>query len=306
MRSSRGSLEPAAWPALVDEAVHRATGEPRAAERLGGMSGADVWRVRGPAGSVVLKRATRSEAAFYREIAPDLRAAGVSVVACRWTIDDSAASWLVLEEVPHPLPEARRLADPAVIGALRRLHALTWDRPPARTGQYVPYWTAPMTDAALAALGGERDALAPLLTRAEQRVQPLFAPRCAISGDPNPANWGLRVGGSLALFDWERYTAGTPPLDLAITLPGLGDLADFALVAERYLAGAPKALTAEWTTAGHLAREIALAKVWSVVEFLSGQHASRDGSTDDVIVWLRSEVPAWLLATMPFALYTSC
>lgn len=69
-----------------------------------------------------------------------------------------------------------------------------------------------------------------------------------------------------------------PALDLAITVPGLGDPATFRLVAERYTQPAPGE-----PAAGNLeglARDIAVAKVWSVLEFLDrrggGDHARAD------------------------------
>ena len=69
----------------------------------------------------------------------------------------------------------------------------------------------------------------------EQASQHLFRPVCAISGDPNPVNWGLRDDGTLALFDWERFGRCSPALDLAITVPGLGDETAYRAVATSYL-----------------------------------------------------------------------
>lgn len=292
-----------AWPDAIELWLARELGEPFDVDRLGGLSGAAVWRARGPFGAVVVKRAGEREAGFYRRVAPWLRDAGVSVVACRWLLDDPPHRWLVLEAVPVALPEERWLADPEVIGALRRLHAMTWNRPPDLPGQYVPAWSSEMTGAALGAFGGD-DGLRSMLAQVQAAAQPLFAPRCAISGDPNPANWGVRADGSLALFDWERYGAGAPPLDLAITIPGLGDPAGCTLVAERYLTDAPGVLAVEWTTA-QLARQIALAKVWSVVEF-AASHGAGDAGTAPVMAWLRNEVPSWLRLVAPFALHKAC
>lgn len=123
----------------------------------------------------------------------------------------------------------------------------------------------------------------------QQEAQSLFDPECPLSGDPNPANWGMRDDSSLVLFDWERYCLGTPALDLAITVPGLGDLANLRRVAAAYLHGeesqAPR-------TPERLAREIALAKVWSVVEFLA-RNSINDGRTAATIRWLQREFSRW-------------
>jgi hypothetical protein len=285
------------WPKAIHDCLLRQIGAPLETERLGGMSGAGVWLARGPAGALVAKRTSPREAAFYRSTAPGLRAGGVPVVACHGVWDEPGECWLALEAVPRPLPETRRLADPGVTGALRRLHALTWDQPPAEPGQYVPVWSDATTAGALRAFADDR--LETLLLRAQHAAQPLLAPRCAISGDPNPANWGVRADDILALFDWERYGAGTPPLDLAITIPGLGDPAAFTRVAECYLSDAPGPLATHWGSAS-LSREIALAKIWSVVEFAAGHRAG--GATDAVMTWLRTAVATWLPETVAFAL----
>ena len=92
----------------------------------------------------------------------------------------------------------------------------------------------------------------------------LFEPRCLISGDPNPANWGLRDDGTLVLYDWERCTLGSPDIDLAITVPGLGSWAAFERVAAVYSDTVPQ------SDPRQLAVDIARAKVWSVIEFLAG------------------------------------
>lgn len=132
--------------------------------------------------------------------------------------------------------------------------------------------------------------LAPHLEAARAAHQHLFAPACALSGDPNPANWGLRDDGTLVLFDWERYCRGAPALDLAITVPGLVAEAAYRLVAARYLASGPAPAL---ETHDSLARDIRAAKVWSVTEFLS--HAAEGQlRAESTIAWLVREFPAWV------------
>jgi aminoglycoside phosphotransferase (APT) family kinase protein len=79
-----------------------------------------------------------------------------------------------------------------------------------------------------------------------------------ISGDPNPMNWGILENGEPVMFDWDRFGLGTPALDLAITVPRLGSRGDYEKVAATYC-GKPD---------DKLAREIALAKVWTIVDIL--------------------------------------
>jgi aminoglycoside phosphotransferase (APT) family kinase protein len=130
--------------------------------------------------------------------------------------------------------------------------------------------------------------------RLRQASQPIFAPWCWISGDPNPLNWGLRADGSLVLFDWELFGPGTPAIDLAIIIPGLGNAVQYAAVADYYVdlwACQPDPLP--WTNA-QLARNVALAKIASVVRLLA---AHADGSArvgDELVSWLVNKTPAWI------------
>ena len=84
-----------------------------------------------------------------------------------------------------------------------------------------------------------------------------------ISGDPNPTNWSVREDGTVVLFDWERVGYGTPALDLAITVPGLGTPDDYRRVVEGYLrAGPSPELTApQEGPVERLAYDIALANL---------------------------------------------
>lgn len=135
------------------------------------------------------------------------------------------------------------------------------------------------------------ESLGATLVNLQVQAQALFAPQCWISGDPNPLNWGLRNDGTAVLFDWERFGQGSAALDLAITAPGLVTPESFQLIAERYLQamtgiGTPQAVT-------RLSRDIALAKVWSIVEFLSMVRAGIVANTAGVTRLVKS-FPDWL------------
>lgn len=249
-------------PDDIRATVEAMLGPAPVAEPLGGMGGGSVVRLRGGGRSAVLKRGRGSIESFVYTVARDrLDAAEVGLPHLYAAADDDGWQWLLLEDIPHPLPRECWLADVGVVGMLRRLHALD----PAGLlpdGRYRPAWPREMMAQALSLLPVEgRDDLDALLRVLRDRAMPLFEPGVPISGDPNVANWGLRADGTLVLFDWERFTMGTAALDLAISVPGLGDAADYRAVAECYADGA--AATA-------LAGEIAVAKVWSVVEFLAG------------------------------------
>src|SRR5262249_24882684 len=182
--------------------------------------------------------------------------------------------WLVLEWIPKPLPRKRWLADPEVITALRQVHQL--DLAISHAGWFAPCWTQDMTSAFFRWASHVDRAL---LERLRARAQALFEPRVWISGDPNPTNWGLHSNGRLALFDWERFGRGTPALDLAITVPGLGAREDFARVTRAY-------------GVSEMAESNALAKAWTLVEFVSQAEGQRIKTLDRlrpaVAEWLRS------------------
>jgi aminoglycoside phosphotransferase (APT) family kinase protein len=217
----------------------------------------------------------------------------VTAPALFWEGRAAERRWLVLEDVPQPLPRDRWGADPEVLGVLARLHeseALPGLR--ARDA-YRPAWTARTTASALAALPADEAAgLGPVIEALRDASVHLFAPWCSLSGDANPGNWGLRADGTLVLFDWERYCRGTPALDLAAALPGLGTPEEHHLLARRYLEAGGTA--SEPRDGGEaLARDIGRAKAWTAVELLAGvgEEVVEDGS---VAAWLRGEFPAWV------------
>ncbi len=126
--------------------------------------------------------------------------------------------------------------------------------------------------------------------------QQLFRPLCSISGDPNPTNWGMRRDRTLVLYDWERFGTGTPALDLAVTVPGLGNPGVYAAVARTYCHAWAEHGTAPPWTADRLACYVGVAKVWNAVEFLA-IHADRDGvATRRVVDHVLPAVPDWLKA----------
>jgi Ser/Thr protein kinase RdoA (MazF antagonist) len=184
------------------------------------------------------------------------------------------------------------LADPDLIAVLRLLHQSALPDLPAPLAPYRPTWEMATTDRALVALPAlpacDAATLMDNLGAMCDAAQPLFAPRCPLSGDPNPANWGLRDDGSLVLFDWERFCRGAPAIDLAITVPGLGDMTAFRQVAVGYSVGQAPSDEAE-----QMAREIALAKVWSVVEFLA-HNAGRGERAGATLAWVAATFGDWL------------
>jgi hypothetical protein len=126
----------------------------------------------------------------------------------------------------------------------------------------------------------------------QQQCQRLFSPQCWISGDPNPTNWGINENGAAVLYDWERFGRGTPAIDLAITIPGLGDQVAFQRVATRYLQNCDTA-NPDGIKAGQLARDIAMAKVWNIVEFTDFLYEGKVADTTGTAQLIQA-LPGWL------------
>jgi aminoglycoside phosphotransferase (APT) family kinase protein len=269
------------------------------------MSRSQNFRVRGPQGSVVVKSGARpAETRFYRTVMPLLKEYGIAIPEPKWLArDDEGVWWLVLEDIPQPLPRERWVADREVLAMLKRLHAVPAFRIPVSSeGLFRPRWTREMDEAALSYFGAEPTMdLAASLGEMREAYRHIFLPQCPISGDPNPTNCGLRANGSVVLYDWERFGMGTPALDLAITIPGLGDEDTFRRVASAYVRAGDETdgeAIAERVdslplTVGALATEIAAAKVWSVVEFL-GMGAGDEISATPTIHALVGEFPRWV------------
>ncbi len=274
------------------------------------MSQSQIFRVSGPRGSVIVKNGARpAEARFYRMVMPALKDFGIGIPQLIWLgSEDDGVWWIALEDVAQPLPGERWDADREVLGMLKRLHATPPScLPVGLDGFFRPRWTQAMDEATLSYFAAETTDLAELLRGIREDYLYLFSMGCLISGDPNPTNWGLREDGSVVLYDWERFGMGAPALDLAITIPGLGDEGAFKRVAAAYLCAGEKSdaeAIAERvenvpSTVGGLAKEIAAAKVWSVVEF-AGMVVDDVVSVTPRIRTLLSEFPRWV-SSLPFS-----
>lgn len=250
-------------PAQILAAIGERTGRDARIEPLAGLSGRTVARVRGPRGSVVVKGpASAPEVAVARRLSGWLGRHGVRTPEVFAVIDTAqAGSWIVMEHLPRPLPR-ERWGDDDVVATLRTLHGLAPDLVEPLPGRYRPRWDEAMTTRAATTLAGD-DAFVSQLRVLATRAQPLFEPRCVVSGDPNPLNWRIDDAGRPVLLDLERITVADPALDLAILLPGLPDRAATSAVISSYGAGAPTV------------DDVLLAKAWSVVELAATKADAR-------------------------------
>lgn len=270
---------------------------PTAEPLNGGKSGASVYRLRVGDTTLIGKAAQPAECHFYEQVAPILARHGVALPRLEHVVHDPNSGWLVLEAIPHPLPRERWTGDDDVIRYLARLHSIDARHVP-RTDGFVPVWDTALTEQALACFPPDAATTLTSLYTLQERSQPLFQPACLVSGDPNPTNWGLRDDGTLVLFDWERFTLATPAVDLAICVGGLGTVEQFRQVAVRYLharqaLGHPYAQTADALTISML-----LAKLWTVVEYLS-LYTTGKLEHDDTFTFLTRQFPSWLEALRP-------
>ena len=257
------------------------------------MSGGEIWRACAPQHCSIIKRPKFSrEVEFYKQLAPRLREQGIPIPNLEWSASDADSEWMVIEHIPQLLPLARRGADTEMLRVLNRLHTTALDLSDIPFETYRPRWDSRLTADALGLfpreLAHQLDAALGIL---QKECEPLFTPTHPLSGDPNPRNWGMRADGSLVLFDWERFCFGSPALDLAITVPGLGNAALYQRAAAMYSSFAPEGNAVELSRINQLAREMWLGKIWSVVEFLA-EHAEDASAADpDTIAWLVGEFP---------------
>ena len=122
----------------------------------------------------------------------------------------------------------------------------------------------------------------------------LFNSTMLISGDTNAGNWGIRQKGDAVLFDWERFGTGSPAIDLAPLIKGMGNISDFVHFAERYQDVSPQVISST------LAQEIAICKLWIVTEVIDILFTNNKAELDHYLNWYRSQLPAWLKEVQRF------
>lgn len=256
------------WPAELVRFAEQQWGSVTSVESLAGLSGARVWRLTAGEQWVVVKQCSANEASFYQRAAPRLRDAGIGTPDLWWAGEDAMGYWLVLEYLPAAPARPAWLAHPAWMTALARLHRLPLEVFVGLHAPYRPRWDETLVEDALALVAPtHRPQLRAHLAALREELDQLQRQERPISGDPNPANWGLRADGTAVLFDWERAGFGPPAFDLAITIPGLADAAAARQVAHAYLAAG--GVLSLGSSVEDLTREILVCKIWVVVEFMA-------------------------------------
>ncbi|WP_330960944.1 hypothetical protein [Photobacterium sp. 53610] len=226
--------------------------------------------------------ATDVEMHFYRNIAPQLTMLGVHTP--RLYHCDTKNHVLHLEYIPTPVTLEALHEDPRCFQQLAAIHHFSRHSDHPRCAHQ---WTEQHTIQALNHLQLSGNAEAHLHQLREQS-EGLFYPHACLSGDSNAGNWGIRDNGDLVLFDWERFGEGSPAIDLAPLVKGMGDRMSYQAIADRYLAHS--SLLPKQT----LLRHLILAKAWIVVDVVNILKDRNKPDTETYLNWFRQVFPAWL------------
>jgi hypothetical protein len=221
------------------------------------------------------------EYSFYHYAAPELNLAGVATP--KLLLADATLRKLRMEYIPQQV-EQNNVADDDAIVMLGRLHCF-----PANSEwrYHTHFWSELALEKSLIHLALP-DKSAQQLRLFHRCSDVLFGYQSLISGDSNVGNWGRRENGDLVLFDWERFGKGSPAIDLAPLIKGMGTKQMFIDIAERYCQPSfhddHKAL----------AREIALAKAWIVTEVIVLLDERKKSAFPLYLNWYREHLPDWL------------
>lgn len=155
------------------------------------------------------------EWAFYKYVATELNQAVVATP--KLLSADAALRQLSMEYIPYSVEQAN-VANDYAIAMLGRLH-----RYPAHSEwlYHTHTWTEKALENSLVLLALPEKS-AQQLRRFQQCSNELFGYQSLVSGDSNAGNWGMRENGDLVLFDWERFGKGSPAIDLAPLIKGMG------------------------------------------------------------------------------------
>ncbi|MBZ2175781.1 aminoglycoside phosphotransferase family protein [Schnuerera sp. xch1] len=272
------------FPDNMQQFLIESYGNPVYVNKLSGIKAdGGCYRIAFSSFSVIVKQMVKpQEYLFYVKCRQFLQKFCKNIPVLYWSCNDENSYWIVIEDIPYALPRERWQADEQVLEALFHFHSEAWEKRLPIENFYIPKWDNELTEAVLELFPDKmRNQVQSLLFEVQEESQQLFIPYCWINADTNPTNWGIRKDGSVVLFDWERISCSSPAIDLSITMPGLGTMDDSLelLIAKKYLKMWAKASLDFPFSEQKLLRQIKLAKLWSVVEFLNNNWATLDYST---------------------------
>lgn len=221
---------------------------------------------------------------FYQQTARELTHAGVAIP--KLLSADPDLRRLRLEYIPREVNQDDVSGD-EILATLNCLHRYT------ASPQWLYHnhaWSEYALEHSLRLLALP-DKNARQLRRFRQCSDVLFGYQSLISGDSNAGNWGRRANGDVVLFDWERFGRGSPAIDLAPLIKGMGTKQAFIDLAERYcqLSGQQNIKA--------LAREIAIAKAWIVTEVITLLYERKKSIFPLYLNWYKEHLPDWLDTT---------
>lgn len=255
-------------------------------ENLSRMGGASVALLVDEAGYQFIEKCPVGEVEyhFYQQAARELTHAGVAIP--KLLSADPDLRRLRLEYIPREVNQDDVSGD-EILATLNYLHRYT------ASPQWLYHshaWSEYALEHSLRLLALP-DKNARQLRRFRQCSDVLFGYQSLISGDSNAGNWGKRANGDVVLFDWERFGRGSPAIDLAPLIKGMGTKQAFIDLAERYcqLSGQQNFKA--------LAREIAIAKAWIVTEVITLLYERKKSIFPLYLNWYKEHLPDWLDTT---------
>ncbi len=230
------------------------------------------------------KAASETEHYFYTRVLNQQSENQISA-PCLLAFDENS---LVIEYLPYLLSKDD-WSSPQILKNLSKLHNKEFDV--QKRFLFPLSWDSEQTESAISFLADENR------VKAEKNIQPFFSlretifePVCWISGDSNIGNWGRRESGEYVLFDWERFTRGSPVIDLAPLLPGLSDPKQVKQICERYLLINPNCSI----PLADLVRQTLVAKAWIAVEVINILHQRSNSRTDEYMIFFNQVLADWL------------
>ncbi|MGI0118244.1 phosphotransferase family protein [Zooshikella sp. RANM57] len=219
------------------------------------------------------------EMSFYKQVAPQLEMQGINIPR----LIDTNGNDLFLEYIPNQLSLSELNKAPETYKQLVLIHNCSLPFIPDRK---LHCWTSEQTQNTLSVLDLPKFA-EDLLNHLCKLSSVLFQSNSFISGDTNAGNWGKRNNGEFVLFDWERFVQGSPAIDLAPLVQGMGNKATYTDVVERYIKHN------SITDGAELYRQLILAKAWIVVEVVNLLVIRNNAMTDKFINWYNDILPDW-------------
>ncbi|MBU2713663.1 phosphotransferase family protein [Zooshikella harenae] len=155
------------------------------------------------------------EMSFYKQVAPQLKKQGINIPR----LIDTHGNDLFIEYIPNQVPLSELNKAPETYQQFVLIHNCSL---PFIPGCKLHCWTFEQTQKALSTLTLPK-VTEDLLNHLCNLSTGLFQPSSFISWDTNAGNWGKRNNGEFVLFDWERFGQGSPAIDLAPLVHGLGN-----------------------------------------------------------------------------------